>query len=514
MKRFEEAVASLDKALRLNGSFGGARINRGNALLELGRYPEAARDYEHVLRSNPDISSALGGLLRCKIQICDWKDLEVHWKRALGDLRSGRSAMPPMVITALGSAAEDQLRNSQILARRYFPGRSSSWQGERYGHTRVRIAYVSADFHAHATATLAAGLFEEHDRTRFETYAISFGPDDSTPMRRRLQAAFTRFLHQPDASDEAIARTLRDLEVDIAVDLKGLTPNARPGIFARRPAPIQVNYLGYPGTMGAPYIDYLIADRITVPPEHDRYYSEAIVRLPDSYQPNDTRRKIAAVRPTRRELGLPETGFVYCCFNNPYKITQEIFAIWMRLLNEVEGSVLWLLEDSRAVMDNLRRECALRGISSERLLFAPRIAPEEHLARHGAADLFLDTLPYNAHTTASDALFAGLPLLTCMGSTFAGRVAGSLQETVSLKELIATSLEDYHALGVKLAHEPATILALRERLASNRDACPLFDTRRYARHLEAAYLEMVERQRRGDKPQSFAVAPIGESVPG
>jgi predicted O-linked N-acetylglucosamine transferase (SPINDLY family) len=514
MKRFEDAVASLDQSLRLNGSFGGARLNRANALLELGRYPEAARDYESVLRTNPDISSALGGLLRCKIQICDWKDLDAHWNRALADLRSERSAIPPMVITALGSTAEDQFRNSRILARRYFANRPSIWQGERYGHTRIRIAYVSADFHAHATATLTAGLFEEHDRRRFETYAISFGPDDGSPMRRRLEAAFTRFLHMPNASDETIARTLKDLEIDIAIDLKGLTPNARPGIFARRPAPVQVSYLGYPGTMGAPYIDYLIADSIVIPPEHSSHYSEAIVRLPESYQPNDLRRQIAAVRPTRRELGLPETAFVYCCFNNPYKITREIFALWMRLLSEIEGSALWLLEDSPTVMDNLRREGASRGVSPERLLFAPRIAPEEHLARHSVADLFLDTLPYNAHTTASDALFAGLPLLTCIGSTFPGRVAASLLETMGPQELIVTSLDDYHSLGLKLARDPAALKALREKLASNRNSSPLFDTKRYARHLEAAYLDMVQRHRRGDKPEAFEVAPIGGSVPG
>ncbi len=508
MKRFDEAVVAFDRALRLNPSFAGAQLNRANALLELGQYAKAARDYESVLAANPDALPARGGLLRCKIQICDWKGLDAHWQRALSDIRAERSPVPPIVLTALCRSAEDQLRCARIIARRYFAGRSPLWRGERYEHARIRLAYVSADFHAHATATLAAGLFEEHDRSRFETCALSFGPNDGSPMRRRLEGAFDRFIHAQGANEEEIAKMLRNMEIDIVVDLKGLTAEARPGIFARRPAPIQVNYLGYPGTMGVPYIDYLLADRIVIPPEERHRYSEAVVYLPDSYQPNDRRRQVSPATPTRRELGLPEAGFVYCCFNNPYKITPEIFTVWMRLLNELEGGVFWLLEDNPEAMDNLRRESTARGVSPERLVFAPRIAPEAHLARQSTADLFLDTLPYNAHTTASDALWAGVPLLTCLGTTFAGRVAASLLQTVGLSELIATSLDDYRMLALKLGREPAMLAALKTKLASNRAASPLFDTKRYARHLEAAYLEMIERQHRGERPQSFGVEPL------
>ncbi len=508
MKRFDEATACFDRALRLNPSFVGAQVNRANALLELGRYADAIRDYENVLRTNPDAASARGGLIRCKIQICDWKGLEAAWEQALVDIRAGKSAVPPMVATALCRSAEDQLHCARILAQRYFSARAPLWRGERYGHKRIRLAYVSADFHAHATATLSAGLFEQHDSGRFETYALSFGPDDGSRMRQRLERAFTRFLHVPGASDDEIAKSLREMEIDVAVDLKGFTADARPGIFARRPAPVQVSYLGYPGTMGVPYIDYLIADRIVIPPGERRHYSEAVVYLPDSYQPNDSTREIALITPTRSELRLPEAGFVYCCFNNPYKITPDMFDIWMQLLNEVDASVLWLLEDSQAAMDNLRREAAARGVSPERLVFAPRMPPEQHLARQRAADLFLDTLPYNAHTTASDALWAGVPVLTALGATFAGRVAASLLEAVGLPELVASSLDEYHAKALKLAREPADLAGLRNKLASNRDGSPLFNTRRYTRHLEAAYLEMIERQRRGERPQAFTVEPL------
>ena len=326
--------------------------------------------------------------------------------------------------------------------------------GERYRHDRIRVAYLSADYHSHATSQLAAGLFDTHDKNRFETVAISFGPDDTSAMRGRLMRAFDRFIDVRDKSDGAAAALIREMEIDIAVDLKGFTQDGRPGILALRPAPVQVNYLGHPGTMGARYIDYLIADRRIVPDGHERHYSEKIVYLPDSYQANDRKRRIAERTPTRADEGLPETGFVFCSFNGSFKITPELFDIWMRLLKAVEGSVLWLLDDNPAAVRNLKREAEARGVSTQRLIFAPRRPVEEHLARHRLADLFLDTLPCNAHTTASDALWAGLPVLTCTGDTFAGRVAASLLSAVGLPELITDSLPSYEALAMKLARDP------------------------------------------------------------
>jgi predicted O-linked N-acetylglucosamine transferase (SPINDLY family) len=301
---------------------------------------------------------------------------------------------------------------------------------------------------------------------------------------------------------------MRRFEVDIAVDLNGFTQGSRINILARRPAPIQVSYLGYPGTMGASYIDYLIADRVVVPDDRHHAFSEKVVRLPDSYQVNDVNRRIAAITPSRSDAGLPQGGFVFCCFNSNFKITPDIFDVWMRLLREVEGSVLWLLEGNSSAPDNLRREAGLRGVAAERLIFAPHIKTEEHLARHRLADLFLDTLYYNAHTTASDALWAGLPVVTCVGATFAGRVAGSLLTAIGLPELITHSPDEYEALALKLARAPALLAALRQKLACHRETYPLFNTERFTRHIEAAYAEMWERCQRGEPPQSFAVVPI------
>jgi predicted O-linked N-acetylglucosamine transferase (SPINDLY family) len=360
------------------------------------------------------------------------------------------------------------------------------------------VAYLSADFHDHATAYLMAEFFERHDSTRFETIAISFGPDRQDGMRQRLRQAFGQFIDVRGHSDAEVAQLLRSLEVDIAVDLKGYTQDCRTGILARRCAPVQVNYLGFPGTMGAPYIDYIVGDATVTPPGCERFYTEHIVRLPHSYQVNDRQRAIAAQTPTRQQQGLPDEGFVFACFNNNYKITPEVFGIWMRLLAQVQGSVLWLLADNDAAPAHLRSEAAARGIDSRRLVFAPRAPLPEHLARHRLADLFLDTLPYNAHTTASDALWAGLPVLTCLGASFAGRVAASLLRAAGLPELVATSLADYEALAFALATTPGRLAALRARLERSRLECPLFDTAAFVRSMERAYEEMVRRARAGE----------------
>jgi predicted O-linked N-acetylglucosamine transferase (SPINDLY family) len=323
-------------------------------------------------------------------------------------------------------------------------------------------------------------------------------------MRTRLKQGFERFIDVRAKSDAEIARLVRELEVDIAVDLKGYTSDARPAIFSHRPAPVQVNYLGFPGTMGAPFMDYLIADHVIVPEEHKPFYSEQIVWLPDTYQPNDRSRDIGAPI-DRASVDLPEPGFVFCSFNNSYKIQPVIFDIWMRLLREVTGSVLWLLEDNPAATHNLKREAASRGTDPRRLVFAPRFGQPEHLARQSLADLFLDALPYNAHTTASDALWMGLPIVTCAGSTLAGRVASSLLMAIGLPELVTDSLDEYEALALRLARDPAALAAIKSKLAANRESLPLFDIRRFTRHLEAAYTTMHERHVRGLPPAGFAV---------
>jgi len=348
-------------------------------------------------------------------------------------------------------------------------------------------------------------LLELHDRSRFELFALSFGPDDNGPMRARITAAVDRFERVNDMSDAQIAMLVAELQVDIVVDLKGYTRDSRPGIFQYRPAPIVVNYLGYPGTMGAACYDYIIGDPVVTPLEHADFYSEKIVQLPHSYQVNDRQRVIAPHTPSRQQQGLPDEGFVFACFNNNYKITPEVFDVWMRLLAQVDGSVLWLLADNEDAVANLRREALARGIASSRLVFAPRAPLPEHLARHRLADLFLDTLPCNAHTTASDALWAGLPVLTCLGATFAGRVAASLLTAVGLPELVTPDLAAYEALALQLATDAGRLAMLRQKLQAQRDSAPLFDTPRFTAHLEKAYLQMVERYRQGLAPQALVI---------
>ena len=328
-----------------------------------------------------------------------------------------------------------------------------------------------------------AELFERHDRSRFEIIGVSFGADDKSEMRNRIVAAFDQFYDVRRKSDEEVAKLLKGLQIDIAVDLMGHTRHSRPGIFAYRPAPTQVNYLGYPGTMGAEFIDYIIADKMVAPFEHQPFYREKIVHLVDCYQVNDTKRNIAERTPTRQEAGLPETGFVFCCFNTNWKITPDVFNVWMRLLHAVEGSVFWLVRDNASAEQNLRKEAQQRGIDPSRLIFADRLPLEQHLARHLLADLFLDTLPYNAHTTASVALWAGLPVVTRLGEAFAGRVAASLLNAIGLPELVTHSIEDYEALALQLARDPKLLEGYRNRLATNRLTHPLFDTDRFRRHI-------------------------------
>ena len=512
LQRYHEALASYDRALAIRPDYADALNYRGLALQHLKRHEEASRDLERAVRLKPDLAFARGTLLHSRMHCCDWQDHEEESRRVVADLHAGKRVADPFTFLSISDSAEDQLQCARTwVAHQCPPSRTPLWQGERYRHDRIRLAYLSADFREHPVAYLMAGLFERHDRNRFETTAVSFGPDAPSPMRSRLQRAFGQFIDVRRKSDGEVANLLRELEIDIAVDLTGLTLDSRTGIFAQRPAPIQVNYLGYPGTIGAPYIDYIVADRAVIPRAHQRSYTEKVVYLPDSFQANDSTRHIAAAMPSRADVGLPSHGFVFCSFNHSYKITPTVFAAWMRLLRQIQGSVLWVLGGNAAIEANLRREAETRGVDPARLVFALGLPYPEHMARYRLADLFLDTLPFNAGTTASDALWAGLPLVTCSGEALAARMAGSLLRAIGLPELITQSLPEYEALALQLATNPPRLAGLRDRLARHRDRYPLFDTDRFRRHLEAAYVEMWERAQRGEPPASFAIAPVPEA---
>jgi predicted O-linked N-acetylglucosamine transferase (SPINDLY family) len=506
LRRQADAVASFDRALALTPRDTEALSNRGTALFELKRYQEAASGFARLLAVAPEFPNAPGNLALAQAYACDWRQFGEDQARIRAALDAGRPAVSPHGSTLILDDPAAQL----ACARRWVsdrcpPSPTPLWRGEIYRHEKIRVAYASADFHAHATAFLMAGVFERHDRNRFEISLVSFSPDDKSDMRVRLASGADRFIDISAKSDVEVADLLRQMEIDIAVDLKGFTDGCRPGIFAQRPAPVQVNYLAHPGTMGAPYMDYILADAIIIPPEHRAFYSEKIVYLPDSYQANDSKRAVPDTIPARAQAGLPEQGLVFACFNNSYKITPLIFDIWMRLLKAVEGSVLWLLEDNQAATANLKREAEARGISAARLVFAPRMRLEDHLARHPLADLFLDTLPCNAHTTASDALWMGLPVLTVPGSTFAGRVAASLLSAAGVSELVAPSLERYETMALELAGNPEKLGALKARLVRDRYIAPLFDTGRFTRNLEAAFTAMVQRYRQGLSPAEISM---------
>jgi predicted O-linked N-acetylglucosamine transferase (SPINDLY family) len=514
-KRHQEALASYDRALALKPDYHEALYNRGLALRDLKRHEDAAQSFARLLELAPDYDFAKGELLHTRMLCCDWKHFVSATESIKKDIRAGKQSADPFGYQANSDSPQDLRRCAEIYAAKNYPrSQVILWNGERYKNTKIRIGYVSGEFRQQATSILMTELFELHDKNRFELFAFDNGWDDSSEIRGRINRAFDEIVDLARLGDLEAAATMRQRQIDILVNLNGYFGRARQGVFSHKPCPIQVNYLGFPGTLGADYMDYILADPHVIPPEHVACYTEKVVYLPDTYQVNDSKRGIAVRTPTRAEANLPDTGFVFCCFNNNYKITPEIFDIWMRLLNKVQGSVLWLLEVNAAASRNLRRESELRGVAPERLIFGGMIKLEEHVARHRLADLFLDTLPYNAHTTASDALFAGLPLVTCQGTTFPGRVAASLLNAIGLPELIAYNLEEYEALALKLATSPAMLADIRAKLARNRTTHPLFDTDRFRRHIESAYITMWERVQRGEPPVSFAVQHVRQMTPG
>jgi protein O-GlcNAc transferase len=539
--RFEEAVACLREAIQLKPDFADAYSNLGNVLKTAGRLEEAEPAYASALLLKPDfadghanLAALLGDLGRTQeALVCyekalalqpdnlAWRALALYqqaltcrWdlarENSLQRLQQadfstmpGQSPSPFAVLTLIDDPLL-QRRAAEAHFRKESAGiEAASLSGPPSADGRIRIGYFSADFHGHATMYLMARLFELHDRTKFEVHAFSFGPDEPDEMRARLVDNVEHFHDIRHLPHQEAAALSRKLGIDIAIDLKGYTRDARPQIFAHRAAPIQVGYLGYPGTCGSPLWDYFIADQVTVSKEVESGFSEKIVFMPSSYQVNDDRRVISERRFTRAECGLPEKGFVFACFNNSYKITPVEFDIWMRLLKQVDGSVLWLLKGTPETENNLRRETQARGVDPARLVFAPRVAVGDHLARHDLADLFVDTFIVNAHTTASDALWAGLPVVALAGNSFVARVSASLLHACGLDELVTGTAADYEALALSLARDPERLAMLKARLKSEPQRLPLFDTRRYVLDLERAYGEMLALHRSGEAPRNL-----------
>jgi predicted O-linked N-acetylglucosamine transferase (SPINDLY family) len=506
LQQHEAGLEYFDKTILLKPDSVDALSNRGNTLMALKQYRAAMESFDKAILLKPDHEYLRGMWLYMKRLLCDWQGIEGESRQLEVLIDRGMKATPPFTILAISSSPAVQRQAAEIHVLDKVPERSTAESiPRRPRRDRIRIGYFSADYYNHATTYLMAELFERHDRSRFEILGFSFGPRRTDQMSQRTSSAMDQFFDLRSLTDREAAELSRKLEVDIAVDLKGFTEDNRAGIFAERAAPIQVSYIGYPGTMSASYMDYLIADHTLIPEADRRYYSEKIIYLPDSYQVNDSLRAISPKPYARAGEGLPESAFVFCCFNQTYKISPSVFDSWMRILGRVEGSVLWLMEINPWAVENLRIEAARRGIDPQRLIFAKSLPVDEHLARQRLADLFLDTIPYNAHTTASDALWAGLPVLTRAGETFASRVAASLLRAVDLPELITTTESEYEELAVTLAHDPQRLQALRQRLQQNHLTAPLFDCKTYTRYLESAYSAIVERYLAGLSPDHIDI---------
>ena len=506
LDRPADALDSYNAALRLKPDEPNLLFNRTSALAALGRYAEVIPDCDCILAADPHFRYAQGNRLFAKMQCCDWGNLAAEVAAALEDQRAGRAAMQPLQAVTLLASDRDLLDCAKNwTANEYAPSTAPLSMGQRYRHDKIRVAYVSSDFGFHPVMLLAAGVFESHDRSRFEVTALSTGADDGSAMRQRLLGAFDRFIDVRKRSAREVAELMRGLEIDIAVDLMGHTQNAPTAVFANRAAPIQVNFLGFPGTAAAPYMDYIIADKTVIDEQRQTWFSEKIAWLPQSCIPNDRTRRIG-MPVTRSNAGLPERGFVFCNFGKPHKITPVVFAAWMRLLSQTPDSVLWLASIGGIAQQNLRREAAKQGIESDRIIFAPFVdSPEDHVARIGLADLFLDTFPYNAHATACDFLWAGVPVLTLKGGGFAGRVGASVLSAAGLDGLSTDTLDAYERVALKLVNDTDACQAVKDELARNRKHCALFDTVRFTRNLEQAYTLMWQRHQGGDLPCNFVV---------
>jgi len=532
MDRPREAIAALRQAAHLQPNLPEVHVNLGSALLRLRQFRERAPEsatpdrpldvdtdeaiacFCTALKQNPRSLSALGQLIHELQHQCAWEELPNLVAALLQTLDNPDPTrpddlLPPFVFLTLPVPASPRQQQevachwARAAARLAMPGAPPRLSEDR----RIRVGYLSADLRKHPVAELVVELLETHNRSRFAVTAYSYGPDDRSVLRHRIQNAVETFVDlRPVSLADAVERIRKD-QIDILVDLTGFTQSARTEILASRPAPIQVNYLGYPGTLGADFVDYILVDHFIVPAEQQSAYHERLVHLPGCYQVNDSKRKLAGPIPSRPDLGLPIEGFVFCSFNSNYKITPRMFELWMQLLRQTPGSVLWLLQGNSRVPVNLQRAAERHGIASDRILFAPRLPLEQHLARHACADLFLDTFPVNAHTTASDALWAGLPVLTLCGETFISRVAGSLLHSLGLPELITDTFESYLDRALELAHSPRRLAELRARLAAARQTASVFQIVPAARAIEQAYETMVARCRAGLNPASFSITP-------
>ena len=506
LKSAEEAEPKLQRALQLDPARPEVIERYGLVLQDQRRHEDAALVFERLFHLEPLRPLAAGRLMHSKMLTAEWTALELLQRQVEGALAQGRHSSEPFGLQGYCASPALLHRAACDYGARYFPDNSASLPPVKVGNgPKIRLGYMSGEFRNQATSVLLTEVLELHDRERFEIVAFDNGWPDDSSLRRRIEAA-ADVVPIRRVSNVDVAQQIRARGIDILLNLNGYFGLARTHVFALKPAPIQVNYLGFPGTLGVPYMDYIVADRTVIPEADHAFYAEKVVYLPHCYQPNDRQREVAAEPSRRSQVGLPEGAFVFCCMNNIYKIMPAQFDVWMRLLKQVPGSVFLLYSGAAEAQANLRHEAQARGVDATRLVFGGPLSVAAHLARLRLADLFLDTLPYNAHTTGSDALWAGLPVLTCLGEAFPGRVGASLLQAVGLPELVTHSMQEYEQLALRLALEPGLLAGFRARLAAQLSRAPLFDTPAYTRHLESAFTHMVERARDGLAPASFSCA--------
>ena len=494
LEEYKKAISFYDEAIKNNPNHLLAYNNKGVILEKLKKYSESLKNYNSAFKINPNYNFLLGKVLYLKNCLCDWKHFDENLNSLKDKIKNNEPSSSPLSTITLYDLPELQKKSSDIWVKNRYSDKNKLGSILKYKtNKKIRLGYFSADFHNHATTHLMAYMLELHDKSKFELFGFSFGPDQKDEMRKRVSSSFDHFIDVRLKSDEDISKLSRSFRIDIAIDLKGFTTDDRFGIFIKRCAPIQVGFLGYPGTSGTNFIDYIIADKTLIPKENQKNFSEKIIYLPNTYQPNDFIKKTSKKIFTREELGLPKDGFVFCCFCRNYKITPSIFDIWMNILKKIEGSVLWLIKDSDEGINNLKREAVNRAVNPDRIIFAENMPITEHLARHKMADLFLDTFPCNAHTTCSDALWSGLPVITLIGQSFASRLCGSLLNAIGLNELITTTKKDYEDLIINVAKDSKKLKIIKNKLENNKTTQPLFNTKLYTNNIERAYKEIYKR---------------------
>lgn len=493
--RYEDALMAFERVIQIDPRCSDVWVHQGDIYNLLKRHDLAAKSYQNAKKLFPSTPFIAGKILHQMMLACHWEFYEDLLEEINIGLRNGERVAEPFGFQALSNSESDLKLCAKTYAEFYFNPLGNFALSKK--HSKIKVGYICGEFRDQATSILMAGVYESHNKQDFEIYAFDNGLDDGSPLRKRIEKAFDHFIDIKNITDHDAAKMIAEMEIDILINLNGYFGASRQSIFAYKPAPIQVNYLGFPGTLGANYMDYLIADDTVIPPASYQHYCEKIVSLPNCYQSNDSKRKISDKNFKRSDFGLPDNKFIYCCFNNNYKITPDTFNIWMDILKGTENTVLWLLKDNPLAMNNLLIEAEKRGVSKDRIFFAERIKPEEHLERHQLADLFLDTHPYNAHTTASDAIWAGLPILTYPGTTFPGRVTSSLLSALGVPELIADSQNDYLEKAIKFAAIPESLLIIRQKLKLRRGTSNLFNTAEFTRNIEAAFKLMYSRYLEG-----------------